>query len=130
MLWRLVIIPILILQLYSWLPWFETTIIDPFQYNGLEFDSCKHIAKVDCPIMILHAKDDTIIPAKFAAKVNKIRSPYYYYYELHNFLFQLYSAALQSRKEDAGNITFHLFEPVGYNHLFIYKAKQLPVYIE
>lgn len=43
--------------------------MSPLKQNGFDFNSCKHIAQVNCPIMILHAKDDTVIHYKFAKKV-------------------------------------------------------------
>jgi fermentation-respiration switch protein FrsA (DUF1100 family) len=43
--------------------------LDPIVYNGFGFESTKYIVDVDCPIMILHAKDDTIVPYDLATKV-------------------------------------------------------------
>lgn len=55
-------------QIFSWLPWFESTVIEPFK-NGFYFNSTKHILSVDCPIMILHAKDDFVIDIQNSEKV-------------------------------------------------------------
>lgn len=57
------------LQVYKWLPWFSYTIIDPMIENGFDFDSQSYIQDVDCPVMIIHAKDDEIIPYQIATKV-------------------------------------------------------------
>lgn len=55
-----------------YLPWGETTFIQPIIDNDLNFNSSKYILDVDCPIMILHARDDDIIPYEFATKVSFI----------------------------------------------------------
>lgn len=44
--------------------------IDPIIKNDFNFESKKYILDVDCPIMMLHAKDDTIIPFRFATEVS------------------------------------------------------------
>lgn len=49
------------------------TIIDPVIDNDLNFESKRYILNVDCPIMMLHAKDDTIIPFRYATEVGKIK---------------------------------------------------------
>ncbi|KAJ8965345.1 hypothetical protein NQ317_018798 [Molorchus minor] len=57
--------------------------------------------------MILHAKDDDIIP--------------------YNFATELYNIALSNRNTTyQGNVTYHLFESMGYGHMFLYKAPELP----
>lgn len=43
--------------------------VEPFYKNNLRFESDKHITKIDCPIMILHAEDDGVIPVFLAEKV-------------------------------------------------------------
>lgn len=45
------------------------TILDPLEENGFYFDTSKHILNVDCPIMMLHADDDTIVPCFLGKKV-------------------------------------------------------------
>ncbi|RZC39307.1 monoacylglycerol lipase ABHD12-like [Asbolus verrucosus] len=60
------------LKLLSWLPWYRATMLDPIVHNGFGFESTKYIVDVDCPIMILHAKDDSIVPYELATKQQKI----------------------------------------------------------
>ncbi|CAH1113244.1 unnamed protein product [Psylliodes chrysocephalus] len=96
---------------YAWLPWFRTTIIQPMIDNDFDFDSQKYIVDVDCPIMILHAKDDTIIPYSFAT--------------------ELYNTAVNNRNYTyQGNVTYYLFDEVGYDHMLIHTAPELPGYLE
>lgn len=44
-------------------------VIQPFYDNHLRFATDIHIGKVQCPIMILHAEDDEIIPIYLGEKV-------------------------------------------------------------
>ncbi|KAJ8944121.1 hypothetical protein NQ318_013303 [Aromia moschata] len=99
-----------IVEVYSYLPWFSVTIINPIIENDLNFDSKKYIVDIDCPIMMLHAKDDDIISYRFAT--------------------DLYNKAMNTRNATyQGNITYHLFESVGYGHMLIFKAPELPNYV-
>ncbi|KAJ8965344.1 hypothetical protein NQ317_018797 [Molorchus minor] len=75
-------------KIFAWLPWFEATIINPLHKNGFVFDTASNILNVSCPIMILHAEDDEIIP-----------------YQLGEKLFQIAS----TRSEEARNMTSFLF---------------------
>ncbi|KAB0792090.1 hypothetical protein PPYR_14051 [Photinus pyralis] len=94
-----------------WLPWFNSTILDPIWNNGFRFEISAHISNVDCPVMILHAKDDEIIPYQLAVKLVRIGNK-------------------KRVNEVQGNITFHLFPKNDhYGHNDIYLAPQLPEYI-
>ncbi|KAK9879687.1 hypothetical protein WA026_006747 [Henosepilachna vigintioctopunctata] len=99
-----------LVEVYKWLPWFKYTIIDPMIQNGFDFDSQSYILDVDCPIMIIHAKDDEIIPYQLATKLYNIASAN------RNYTYQ-------------GDITYHLLEPVGYGHEWIFEEPFLPDYI-
>lgn len=57
-------------KVYSWLPYFSATILDPLEKNGFHFRTIDNILDVDCPIMIMNAEDDAIIPYTLGAKVN------------------------------------------------------------
>lgn len=39
------------------------------QDNNLKFENDRHILNVDCPILILHAEDDLVVPYKLGRKV-------------------------------------------------------------
>lgn len=60
---------IVIFQLFKDLPWFHYTVIEPMEKNNFTFDTDKYILKVDCPILILHAKDDIVVPYELGYKV-------------------------------------------------------------
>ncbi|XP_045470458.1 lysophosphatidylserine lipase ABHD12-like isoform X1 [Harmonia axyridis] len=99
-----------LVKMYSWLPWFSYTMIDPMVENGFDFNSQEYILNVDCPVMIIHAKDDEIIPYQIATK--------------------LYNIAKANRNSTyQGDVTYHLLEAIGYGHEWISEEPALPDYI-
>lgn len=56
-------------HIFKHLPWFEWLIVSPYYQNHLRFESDKHIANIKCPIMIMHAEDDRVIPFALGEKV-------------------------------------------------------------
>ncbi|XP_018561600.1 monoacylglycerol lipase ABHD12-like [Anoplophora glabripennis] len=99
-----------VVKVFSFLPWFSITIIDPIIGNDLNFNVKAYILDVDCPVMILHAKDDDIISYNFATEV--------------------YNTAVNSRNYTyQGNVTYHLFDVLNYGHMYLYKAPELSSYV-
>lgn len=64
-------------QIFKHLPWFHWIIVEPFYDNFLRFESDKHVEKIQCPIMILHAEDDNIIPFALGEKLFKAAINYH-----------------------------------------------------
>ncbi|OAD52879.1 Monoacylglycerol lipase ABHD12 [Eufriesea mexicana] len=64
-------------QIFKHLPWFHWAIVKPFYDNCLRFESDKHIEKIQCPIMILHAEDDKTVPFALAEKLYKTAMSYH-----------------------------------------------------
>lgn len=96
---------------FSWLPWFNATVLNPLREHGFLFDNAKNIVNVDCPIMVLHAEDDSIIP-----------------YTLGK---ELYMIAKHSRKHHQGSVVYHQFPASeGLDHFWMYESPELPAYIE
>lgn len=52
------------------MPWYNSTMLDPLDENGFSFETTENILTVDCPIMIVHAKDDDVIPYFLGEKVS------------------------------------------------------------
>lgn len=99
--------------------------------NNLAFDSDVHIANINCPILILHAQDDKVVPLVLGKKVNLILIfQKLNYINLLEFI-QLYEAALNKRAIHWPHpqfIEFHgSFE---YGHKFICQAPELPSIIQ
>ncbi|XP_050300203.1 lysophosphatidylserine lipase ABHD12-like [Anthonomus grandis grandis] len=57
---------------FTWLPWFQQTVVNPLHKNGFIFDTASAILNVSCPILFLHAKDDSIVPYFMSQKLYKI----------------------------------------------------------
>ncbi|XP_011152504.1 monoacylglycerol lipase ABHD12 isoform X3 [Harpegnathos saltator] len=94
-------------QLFKHLPWFHWVIVEPFYNNNLRFESDKHISKIECPIMILHAEDDGIIPFFLAEK--------------------LYHAAINSFGNNTDRIQMiKIDSSYGLGHKYICRYKELP----
>lgn len=93
-------------KLFRYLPWFSYTIIEPMQENNFTFASDTHIKSVDCPILILHAKDDSVVPYHLGQK--------------------LYRIAHENRLENQGKVHFQGFEgELSYGHKFICRSPEL-----
>ncbi|XP_066254262.1 lysophosphatidylserine lipase ABHD12-like isoform X2 [Euwallacea similis] len=98
-------------KIYSWLAYFNSTILGPLDDNGFHFYSTTNILQVDCPIMILHAEDDSIVPAVLGQKLASV-------------------ACNERQIPDQGNVTFHLFSSdLGYGHNDILTDENVPEYI-
>jgi len=51
------------------LPWFEFFIIEPVEENNIIFDTETNLMNTKVPILILHARDDIVIPYELGEKV-------------------------------------------------------------
>lgn len=97
-------------QLFSWMPWFEATVQTPLEKNGFLFRTTTNIIYVDCPIMILHAEDDEVIPYRFGRKVAEV-------------------ASTKRAIPPKGNVTYHEFGRLGYGHIGITTDPNILQYI-
>lgn len=99
------------LQIFSWLPWFNLTIQDPLENNGFLFNTRVNILKVNCPIMIMHAEDDPVIPYTLGKA--------------------LYEVASNRRDSTQGKAFYHQFASnLRHSHLQITEDPNIPTYIE
>lgn len=88
--------------IFSWLPYFDATILRPLDNNGLHFRSKENILSVDCPIMILHAEDDGTILIKLGERLAEI--------------------AKQNRTTEQGEVLYHAISAdygCGHNDILI-----------
>lgn len=94
--------------LWRKMPWFEWFFSGTLTKNDVGFVSDQHIKDIHIPILILHAKDDAVIPFELGYK--------------------LYQVALQSRSQSHNKIpiTFVPFESDrALGHTFIYSAPEI-----
>ncbi|XP_065172392.1 lysophosphatidylserine lipase ABHD12-like isoform X2 [Atheta coriaria] len=97
-------------RVFAWLPWFDQTIRHPLKMNGFLFATDEYILNVTCPIMILHAEDDSIIPYTLGKKLAKIAREY--------------------RPKDVGNVTYVQFDAkYKFDHFRIWQSKRLLTFI-
>ncbi|XP_014680943.1 PREDICTED: monoacylglycerol lipase ABHD12-like [Priapulus caudatus] len=96
---------------YKYLPFFTPIFLDAIAKHGASFNNTENIASVRCPTIILHAKDDPIVPFKFGEK--------------------LFQAAEKSRHSESEPVHFVAFEDGrGYYHKHLHLAPELPAIIE
>ncbi|KAL3068087.1 hypothetical protein niasHT_038077 [Heterodera trifolii] len=88
---------------FRFLPWFNATIVHPLIQSGLRMNSDERIQRVACPILVLHAEDDHIIPVNLGKKLVK------------------------SAREANREVTYLEFESIlEYKHKYIHRAPELP----
>ncbi|XP_057320141.1 lysophosphatidylserine lipase ABHD12 isoform X1 [Microplitis mediator] len=98
-------------QVFKHLPWFDWIIVQPFYGNNLRFESDKHTANIKCPIMILHAEDDSVVPFNLGEK--------------------LYEETLKSHGNDTEQIQMvRINASLELGHKYICRYKPLPSIIE
>ncbi|XP_072933743.1 uncharacterized protein [Epargyreus clarus] len=96
-------------KLVTWLPYYETTFVEPFKScKEHEFKSDTHLSRAkQLPILILHAKDDIIVPFIVGLK--------------------LYRSILQSRVDGGATIKLHAYDKKqNLGHKYICTANDLP----
>ncbi|KAJ2943063.1 hypothetical protein O0L34_g18754 [Tuta absoluta] len=95
-------------KLVTWLPYYDTTFVEPFRSEkDFKFLSDQHLTKQHkLPILILHAKDDVIVPFRVGLK--------------------LYRSILASRSEKDAAVKLHVYEKnLSLGHKWICKAADL-----
>jgi len=53
-------------------PWFDYCFIQPLYDNDMAFVSDRHLSNISTPVLILHAKDDKVIPYEQSLKLEKV----------------------------------------------------------
>lgn len=97
--------------LFKWLPYFEAFFVEPIVNNEkTNFDTSSKIGDVHCPLLILHAVDDVIVPYPLGVKLHQI--------------------ALKSRPADSVPAKMVSFDAVyRYGHKNIYKDASIPAIV-
>ncbi|CAH1119517.1 unnamed protein product [Phaedon cochleariae] len=99
-------------KLFKWLLYFEQTVLEPLERNGFIFNTSNNILSVDCPIMIMHAEDDNVVPCFMGRKLNEI-------------------AQTQRDIATKGKVTYYEFPALlGYSHNGITEDTNITKYIE
>ncbi|KAK1905563.1 Lysophosphatidylserine lipase ABHD12 [Dissostichus eleginoides] len=86
---------------------FDWFFLDAITANNIHFASDENVDHISCPLLILHAEDDSVVPFHLGKK--------------------LYSVASQSQSLSGHKVQFVPFPPtLNYKHKFIYRSPELP----
>ncbi|KAK6328792.1 hypothetical protein J4Q44_G00007700 [Coregonus suidteri] len=92
---------------YRYFPGFEWFFIDTISANGIRFASDENVVHISCPLLILHAEDDSVVPFHLGKK--------------------LYNIASQSKSLSGHKVQFIPFPvSLSYKHKLIYRSPELP----
>ncbi|CAL8258893.1 unnamed protein product [Lota lota] len=94
-------------MVYRYLPGFDWFFLDAITANDIRFASDENVNHISCPVLILHAEDDSVVPFHLGKK--------------------LYAAAAQSKSLSGHKVQFVPFpSSLSYKHKFIYRSPELP----
>ncbi|XP_035982111.1 lysophosphatidylserine lipase ABHD12 [Fundulus heteroclitus] len=94
-------------MVYRLLPGFDWFFLDSISANNIRFASDENVHHISCPVLILHAEDDSVVPFQLGKK--------------------LYNMASQSKSLSGHKVQFVAFPAsLGYKHKFIYRSPELP----
>ncbi|XP_034352570.1 lysophosphatidylserine lipase ABHD12 isoform X1 [Arvicanthis niloticus] len=93
--------------IYRYFPGFDWFFLDPITSSGIKFANDENVKHISCPLLILHAEDDPVVPFHLGRKLYNIAAP---------------SRSFRDFKVQF--IPFH--SDLGYRHKYIYKSPELP----
>ncbi|XP_054655499.1 lysophosphatidylserine lipase ABHD12 isoform X4 [Dunckerocampus dactyliophorus] len=94
-------------MVYRHLPGFDWFFLDTISANNIRFASDDNVNHISCPVLILHAEDDAVVPFHLGKK--------------------LYNMAASSKSLSGHKVQFVPFSSsLAYKHKFIYRSPQLP----
>ncbi|NWJ00013.1 ABD12 lipase, partial [Crypturellus undulatus] len=64
-----------ITKIYRQFPGFESLILDSMARGGMFFRSDENVKVLSCPLLILHAEDDAVLPPRLGRQVGAARRP-------------------------------------------------------
>ncbi|KAL6039414.1 hypothetical protein STEG23_012988 [Scotinomys teguina] len=94
-------------QIYRYFPGFDWFFLDPITSSGIKFANDENVKHISCPLLILHAEDDPVVPFHLGRKLYNIAAP---------------SRSFRDFKVQF--VPFH--SDLGYRHKYIYKSPELP----
>uniref|UniRef100_A0A667Z218 Lysophosphatidylserine lipase ABHD12 n=1 Tax=Myripristis murdjan TaxID=586833 RepID=A0A667Z218_9TELE len=94
-------------MVYRYLPGFDWFFLDAITANDIRFASDENVNHISCPVLILHAEDDSVVPFHLGKK--------------------LFDMAAQSKSLSGQKVQFVPFSSsLAYKHKFIYRSPELP----
>ncbi|KAK7798293.1 hypothetical protein U0070_014797 [Myodes glareolus] len=97
----------LLTSIYRYFPGFDWFFLDPITSSGIKFANDENVKHISCPLLILHAEDDPVVPFHLGRKLYNIAAP---------------SRSFRDFKVQF--VPFH--SDLGYRHKYIYKSPELP----
>ncbi|KAL0595711.1 Lysophosphatidylserine lipase ABHD12 [Plecturocebus cupreus] len=94
-------------SIYRYFPGFDWFFLDPITSSGIKFANDENVKHISCPLLILHAEDDPVVPFQLGRKLYSIAAP-----------------ARSFRDFKVQFVPFH--SDLGYRHKYIYKSPELP----
>nr|XP_061794045.1 lysophosphatidylserine lipase ABHD12-like [Nerophis lumbriciformis] len=92
---------------YRYMPGFDWFFLDAITANDIRFANDDNVNHISCPMLILHAEDDHVVPFTLGK--------------------QLYEAATRSESLRGHKVEFAVFpSALAYKHKFIYRSPRLP----
>uniref|UniRef100_A0A3Q2DQ07 Abhydrolase domain containing 12, lysophospholipase n=1 Tax=Cyprinodon variegatus TaxID=28743 RepID=A0A3Q2DQ07_CYPVA len=96
-----------LMLVYRFLPGFDWFFLDAISANNIRFASDENVDHISCPVLILHAEDDSVVPFHLGKK--------------------LYHLASRSQSLSGHKVQFVAFpSSLAYKHKFIYRSPELP----
>ncbi|KAM3931549.1 lysophosphatidylserine lipase ABHD12 isoform 1-T1 [Leptodactylus fuscus] len=92
--------------IYRYFPGFDWFFLDPITASGIKFANDDNVKYISCPLLILHAEDDPVIPFHLGRKLYNIAAP-----------------ARSLRDYKVQFVPFH--KDLGYRHKYIYRSPEL-----
>ncbi|CAK9302576.1 unnamed protein product [Gordionus sp. m RMFG-2023] len=94
-------------RIYRYFPWFTGCFLEPLRRNKIYFKSDINVKYIDSPLLIMHAKDDNVVPYELGYKLHQI--------------------AKESKKDSNIPVIFSSFEAkLKLGHKHIHSAPDLP----
>ncbi|PWA25531.1 hypothetical protein CCH79_00020598 [Gambusia affinis] len=94
-------------MVYRFLPGFDWFFLDSITANNIRFANDENVDHISCPVLILHAEDDGVVPFHLGKK--------------------LYSLASRSSSLSGHKVQFVAFPAaLAFRHKYIYRSPELP----
>ncbi|XP_043913623.1 lysophosphatidylserine lipase ABHD12-like [Protopterus annectens] len=93
--------------IYRYFPGFDWFFLDPLTAFQIKFASDDNVNYISCPLLILHAEDDPVVPFHLGLK-----------------LYQIAAASQSLHGYKVLFVPFH--KDLGYQHKYIFRSPELP----
>ena len=116
---------------WSKMPWFDWFFTECLADNDVGFVTDQRLAVIDCPVLILHAEDDAVVPYKLGlALYESAQQVTTLQHSTNNIWENTIKTYLQSRPADWRQLQFQGYSAdLGYAHKYICRDPHLPALV-